>query len=53
MKPGIYSDVKIPASISWPQRRGSIGEERIGERMARVVMRKVRVDIAEFLLVEL
>lgn len=45
------ADVRTPESISWPQRRGSIGEERLGERMERVVRRKVRGDMVVCLVV--
>ena len=47
MKPGVQSLSRTPLSISWPQRRGSSGEESIGEKMARVAMRTVTVDIVE------
>ena len=45
MKPGMVSAVRIPVSISWPQRRGSIGEQRISEATARVRRREVILDI--------
>ena len=43
----MVSAVRIPVSISWPQRRGSIGEQRISEAMARVRRREVILDIVE------
>lgn len=41
MKPGVHSAVRIPDSIALPQRRGSIGNERIGESTASAVVRRV------------